>query len=328
MPDANVQKVWVRIGGIDQGMLLDVRGRDRPVLLFVHGGPGVPEHWLNASHPSALHEAYTVAWWEQRGAGLSYRSGIPPHTMTVDRFVEDTLEVARHLKAHFGVPRVTLMGHSWGSFLGVLACARAPELFDAYVGMGQITHQAASEKEAYEEMLAAFRARGEQRWVRRLEAVPVTGEVPLPRGYEALRDAAMHTLGLGTTRDMRSVITGIFLPTLASKDYTLREKIAFWRGKVFSQRFGLWNELLRTDLRTLVPRLAVPAYFLHGVHDRTVSYRLARAYAAKLEAPRVGFYSFPRSAHSPAFEEPARALKILREDVLGGATALADPKPS
>ena len=188
------------------------------MLLFLHGGPGMPEYWLTHRYPTRMHEAFTVAWWEQRGAGLSYRPGIPAETMTVEQLIDDTLVVARRLCERFGVEKVHLMAHSWGSFIGLQAAARAPELFASYIGMAQVTHQIHSEQEAYAFMLAGYRARGDERMVRRLERAPVSGEILLPRRYETLRDAAMHRLGVGTTHDMHSVISGIFLPSLASPD--------------------------------------------------------------------------------------------------------------
>ncbi len=130
-------------------MFLQVREPGSPVLLFLHGGPGMPEYWLTRRHPTRLHEAFTVAWWEQRGAGLSYRRDIPPESMTVEQFIDDTIAVAGYLRQRFGVDKVHLMGHSWGSFLGLQAAAQAPELFHSYIGMAQVTHQIASEQEAY-----------------------------------------------------------------------------------------------------------------------------------------------------------------------------------
>ena len=317
-------KVRVPVNGVDQGMFLEVGEEGSPVLLFVHGGPGMPEYWLTRRHPTRMGEAFTVAWWEQRGAGLSYRPGIPAATMTVEQLIADTLEVARYLCRRFGVEKVHLMAHSWGSFIGLQAAARAPELFYSYIGMAQVTHQIVSEQEAYRFMLEQYRIRGDHRMVRRLERAPVTAEVPLPRRYETVRDTAMHRLGVGTTHDMRSVITGIFLPSWTSPDYTPREKVNLWRGRRFSRGFGLWDQLLATDLTRQINGLPIPTYFLHGRHDQTVSYRLARSYARQFEAPRAGFYTFEHSAHSPAFEEPDRTLHILTEDVLGGTTALAD----
>ncbi len=318
------EKVRVAIGGVPQGMFISGSSPGRPVLLFLHGGPGMPEFWLTRRYPTGMEDLFTVVWWEQRGAGLSYSSAVRRESMTVERFIADTLEVTQYLRRRFSVDRVHLMGHSWGSFIGLQAAAASPELFRTYTGMGQITHQLRSEQESYRYLLAAYQARGDQRMVRRLEAAPVGEGVPLPAAYEALRDKAMHGLGVGTTRDMRSVVTGIFLPSLVSPDYTPREKVNLWRGKVFSRRSGLWDAMLSTDLTRLVPGLPLPAYYLHGKYDHTVSYDLARAYAGDFRGPRVGFYTFPQSAHSPALEEPERTLRILREDVLTGRTALAD----
>ena len=150
---------------------------------------------------------------------------------------------------------------------------------------------------------------------------------PTASVYDALRDKAMHMIGVGTTHDMRSVVTGLFLPSWQFPGYTLGEKVALWRGKRFSRRSGLWDRMLDTDLTRVVPELQVPAYFLHGAYDRTVSYDLAREYAASLQAPLTGFYTFTHSAHSPPFEEPWRHAATLRDDVLAGSVDLADPRP-
>ena len=105
-------------------MFLEGPAQGRPVLLFLHGGPGMPEYWLTRRRPTRMHEGFTVAWWEQRGAGLSYHPDIPAATMTVEQIVADTLAVAQHLCRRFDVEKVHLMAHSWGSFIGLQAAAR------------------------------------------------------------------------------------------------------------------------------------------------------------------------------------------------------------
>jgi pimeloyl-ACP methyl ester carboxylesterase len=322
--DAGTHKLRVRINGIEQGLILQVQDPDRPVLLFLHGGPGMPEFWLTQRYPTRMTQAFTVAWWDQRGAGLSFDPTIPAQTMTVEQFVADTLAVSQWLRDRFGTQKIYMLAHSWGSFIGLQAVARSPELFHAYIGMGQITNQFASEREAYAYLLSRYRENVDRRMVRRLEKAAIGSQPPLPRAYMALRDPAMHRLGVGTTRDMHSVLTGLFLPSLRFPGYTWPEKLNLWRGKRFSSRFGLWDTMLATDLAAQVPELQVPAYFLHGVHDHTVSYSQAKTYAQMLRAPRVGFYSFEDSAHSPAFEEPERTLRVLERDVLTGRTDLAD----
>lgn len=316
------EKIRVPINGVEQGMF--IRGRDpaNPVLLFVHGGTGMPEYFLDRQYQSGLEDYFTVCWWERRGAGLSYSPSLSPEAMTVDQIISDTVAVADYLRRRFG-RKVYLMAHSGGTFFALQAVARSPESFEAYIGVAQMAHQLRSEVVAHGYMLARFREAGDARMVRRLEAAAPTTTVPLPAAYMAIRDAAMHRLGIGTTRQMRSVITGVFLPSLRCREYTVAEKLNIWRGKLFSDRL-LWDTMLATDLTRMVTRVAVPVYFVHGAHDYTVTLPETRAFFDDLEAPVKGFYTFPQSAHSPMFEEPVRLREIIEHDVLRGTNGLAD----
>lgn len=320
------EKIRVEINGVQQGMFIKSKDIRNPVLLFVHGGPGMPEYWLTQRYPTGLEDHFTVVWWEQRGAGLSYSPDIPPDSMTAGKFVADTIEVTRYLLDRFGQEKIYLLGHSWGSYIGIQAASQAPELYHAYIGMGQVSYQLQSEQLAYEYALAHFRASGDLRMVRKLEAAPPDMTVPLPAGYEALRDEYMHRAGIGTTRQMTSVITGIFLPSWQFREYTLGEKVNLWRGKVYSRSrdFSLWDTMLATDLTWEVTELKVPVYFLHGQYDYTCAYPLAWAYFEKLQTPLKGFYTFEHSAHSPLFEEPEKVLHIMLEDVLNRTNIRAD----
>jgi pimeloyl-ACP methyl ester carboxylesterase len=316
------EKVFVDINGLRQGMFIQCKDATYPVLLFLHGG--IPEYFLTERYPTGLENDFTVAWWEQRGAGLSYKPGIPPETMTPQQFVADTLSVTNYLRNRFGKDKIYLMAHSGGTFFGLQAAAQAPELYRGYIGVAQMVHQLKSERLAYEYMLQRFKQAGNRRMVHHLEAAAVTMTDGTPPGYLALRDRAMHSLGVGTTHDMRSVLTGIFWPSLRSRHYTPDEKIKLWRGKLTSGVSALWDEMLTTDLAGQVTELALPSYFFHGIYDYTVNYRLAREYFERLKAPLKGFYTFDRSAHSPVFEEPEKAREIVRKDVLTATNSLAD----
>ena len=121
-----------------------------------------------------------------------------------------------------------------------------------------------------------------------------------------------------------AVLRGIFWPSLRSTCYTPGEKVRLWRGKLSSGVSALWDEMLAVDPADSVAELSLPAYFFHGAYDYTVNYQLAKEYVERLKAPLKGFYTFKRSAHSPILEEPQKARRILREDVLAGAVSLAD----
>jgi pimeloyl-ACP methyl ester carboxylesterase len=324
LPLSISEKDFVDINGVEQGMFIKSKDRRHPVLLYLHGG--MPDYFLTRRYPTGLEDLFTVVWWEQRGSGLSYGAAMPPESMTLEQMISDTLEMTEYLRRRFGQEKIYLMGHSGGTFIGVQAAARAPQLYYAYIGMAQMSNQLESEKSAYEYMLGRFKESGDARMVRKLEAAPVTTAEGTPGKYLALRDIAMHGLGIGTTHDMKSVISGIFLPSLTSREYTLTEKINMWRGKSRSGVSLLWDKMLSTDLAKEVPELAVPVYFFHGIYDYTCSYAEAKSYFERLKAPVKGFYSFEHSAHSPLFEEPERARKILQEDVLTRSKGLADAK--
>jgi pimeloyl-ACP methyl ester carboxylesterase len=299
------EKIYVNINGSSQGMFIQSKDETNPVLLFLHGGPGMPEYFLTERYPTGLENDFTVVWWDQRGAGLSFQAGIPNESMTVEQIISDTLAVTNYLRNRFGKEKIYLMGHSGGSFFGIQAAARAPELYHAYIGMGQITFQLKSETLAYDYMLKQYKENENTRMVRKLEAAQPTVTGPLPLSYDLLRDDAMHSLGIGTTRDMKSVITGVFLPSLLSRQYTIAEKVNLWRGKVLSRRL-LRDQVFATDLTLQVKELDLPVYFFSGIYDYTTNYTLSKDYYDKLQAPLKGFYTFGQSAHSPFFEEPEK----------------------
>jgi pimeloyl-ACP methyl ester carboxylesterase len=325
IPGSLSERVTVEIGGIPQGMFIQSVDPRNPVLLFVHGGPGMTEFFMNQTHPTGLEHRFTVVWWEQRGAGMSFSRDIPPESMTMAQMIADTIEVADYLRDRFGQERILLLGHSWGSYLGIQVAAAAPDRFLAYVGMAQIAHQLRSEVLAHAYMIDAYRAQGDGAMVRRLESAPVTMNDGLSPAWMRLRDHAMHKIGVGQTRDMRSVITGIFLPVWRVEAYTVMDKINVWRGKLWSRPF-FWEALLGDDLSLRLTDFDLPVYFLVGRYDYTANKDLSRSYFDRIDAPVKGFYLFENSAHSPLFEEPRRAIGILLQDVLQGRNELADAR--
>ena len=164
----------------------------RPVMLFLHGGPGMPEFFLNTTHPTGLEQHFTMVWWEQKGSGLCYNPDIPAQSMTLDQLIADTLAVTDYLRHRFGKDKIYLLGHSWGSFLGFQVAAAAPERYQAYIGVGQVSYQLKSEVAAYRYMLDHYRARGHAAMARTLEAAPASMTSGLSAAYLGLRDAAMH----------------------------------------------------------------------------------------------------------------------------------------
>ena len=314
MPNSISEKIFVDINGVQQGMFIKSKNRENPVLLYLHGG--MPDYFLTQKYPTGLGNLFTIVWWEQRGSGISYKKEQNPSSISTRQLIEDTKVMTNYLRKRFGKQKIYLMGHSGGTFIGIQVVAEAPELYEAYIGVAQISNQLESEKRAYNYMLRQFAIKKNNYMIRKLKNAPVSLENGVPKGYLSIRDQAMHSLGIGTMHKMKSVISGIFLPSLCFNDYTLIEKINLWKAKAQSGISIMWNNMLTNDLSRSMTEFKVPIYFFHGVYDYTVSYPLSKAYFDKINTPRKGFYTFEESAHSPMFEEPERMCEILQHEIL------------
>lgn len=321
------EKIFVNIGGVKQGMFIRSKNADDPVLLFLHGGPGFPNYFLFESFNPGLEDCFTVCYWEQRGGGLSYTPDLTIESMTLDQLVSDAIEVTNYLRERFEKDKIYMMAWSGGTTIALPAVSKAPELFHAYIAMGQITRQRESERIAYDFMLKQFTELNDQRSVKELKKFrDLKTESDLTSFYNSVtRDNLMHELGIGTMRSMKSVFRGIFLPVWTCRAYTLREKFNIWKSKLmFLPKTNLKNETLTTDFSGTFPEIAVPIYFVSGRYDLTVNVDLSKDYYHRLKAPLKGFYTFENSAHGPLFEEPERMREILMNDVLQGRNDLAD----
>jgi pimeloyl-ACP methyl ester carboxylesterase len=316
------EKVFVEINGVKQGMFIKSKSLSNPVLLYVPGG--MPDFFLTQEYPTGLENYFTVVWWEQRGTGISYADRIDPHTLNSRQLIEDTKTLSRYLCQRFGCEKIYLMGHSGGAFIGLQVAAETPGLYHAYIGVAQMVDQRASEKEAYDYMLQAFEKQGDKGMADKLRKAPVPRQGDIPKAYWAVRDKAMHRLGVGTMHNMRSVLSGLFFPSLFFKEYSFTDKVKLWRAKAKSGVSVISSDILATDLSQKITRLDVPFYVCHGSMDYTVSYALSKAYFEQVQAPIKGFYTFERSAHSPLFEEPQKMAQIIVSDVLKRQNNLSD----
>lgn len=317
------EKIFIEINGAKQGMFLRSENTENQVLLFLHGGPGSPEIAFTEKSQTNLEKIFTVCWWEQRGGGISYNRKITPQEMTIEQMISDTIAVTHYLCRRFGKEKIYIMGHSWGSLLGVLTVQRQPELFHAYIGIGQVAQQDRSERLAYTYMLNEFGKANNKKMVRKLKKFPIDNGGTVSMKYiMGVRTKGMNKLGVGITRSMISMLDCAVI-LFRFKGYTLGEKFKFLQGSVFSLKC-LWDCVMQTDLIKQVPHLQVPVYIFQGKYDYQVSYVVARDFITALNAPIKGFYTFENSAHSPCFEEPEKMCNILREDVLKNQISLAD----
>ena len=171
MPGSIAEITRAGIGGHNLSMM--IRGEDatNPVLLFLAGGPGGAEFGAMRGHGQALESDFVVVTFDQRGTGSSYDQIEPTSTLTVQEAVNDVEGVTNYLRGRFGQDKVYLVGQSWGTTLGVLAAQAHPELFHAFVGVGQMVSQRATDLIFYQDTLSWARSNGNAALVADLEAM-------------------------------------------------------------------------------------------------------------------------------------------------------------
>ena len=223
------EKTFVKIGAVTQGMIIKSKNINNPILLYIHGGPAFPNYFLIDKYKPGLEDYFTVCYWEQRGGGLSYSSEVTLESMNFNQLAADAIEVTNYLRKRFGKERIYIMAHSGGTPIALLAVQREPKLFSAYIGMGQITNQAESEKMAFKYMLDKYKADKNQKRINELKKYPVLeSDSSVTSFYKsAIRDKYMHELGIGTMHKMKSVFWEIFIPVWTCKAYTIKEKRKF-----------------------------------------------------------------------------------------------------
>ena len=145
----NDVKEKILLGGVKQKIHYVTEDPKKPVLLFLHGGPGVcNRHDIMMKHRDLL-DTFTIVTWDQRGTGGSYY-GVPEDTLTIERITDDAAELVDWLCRRFSKDKIFVIGGSWGSELGVWLIKRYPEKIAALFGFGQVVDIARNEEISYD----------------------------------------------------------------------------------------------------------------------------------------------------------------------------------
>jgi pimeloyl-ACP methyl ester carboxylesterase len=301
---------YVEVGGIQQWITIRGEDRNNPVLLFLHGGPGdATNPWGYAGFRSWL-KHFTVVQWDQRGAGRTLGksgSSLAP-TITIDRMARDGIELAEWLRKSLGKEKIVLVGHSWGSILGVFMVKARPDLFYAFVGTGQVADPAKNYAVAYGELLRKATALGDQRALRELQEV---GPPPYPdgRGYAVQRKWSNLFEGADF------FLSSIFGLALAAPGSSLRDVNDWIDGQVLSAE-RLVPQTSTLEAKALGGNFSLPVFVIQGAEDFTTPTTLARKFVDSIRAPRKAFVSIEGGGHFAVFMKSGVFLNELVSRVL------------
>jgi pimeloyl-ACP methyl ester carboxylesterase len=318
--DGVARSVWV--AAEDAKLYVLVRGQQRraPILIWLHGGPGGAERPLFRYFNSDLERDFVVAYWDQRGAGRSFDPDADPAQLTIRQHLDDLDRVVDYLQRTFQQQKVALVGHSWGSALGLLYVRDHPEKVAAFVGTGQVVSTVDAARAQLEFVAAEARQRNElgalQPLLEQLGPPPLNWEQDL-----ALQRWVERYGGVFHQPPRRWEIV---LKAIALGYVTPWEIYTIIRANKMSLA-AMNGELGALDLRVAVRTVNVPLLLMLGRHDRVTDPALAQAYFAALAAPRKCLIWCEGSAHNMPFEEPDRFNTTVRDFLRSAATGSESP---
>jgi pimeloyl-ACP methyl ester carboxylesterase len=316
LPGSIAEIRYLRLGGLDQWVMVRGESLANPPLIFLHGGPGMTEMRFFRHFNAALEKTFTVVNWDQRGVGKSFDRKIPRSSMTVEQFIADLHELVEVVRTRVGKHKVTIFGHSWGSALGVLYAARFPEKVAAYVGSGQIGDWPASEASSYTFVLAEAERRNDLKALKELHAIgppPHTAKklwvqrTWLQRFAGQLEAKALWNMG-------RIILGG--------PESSIFDLPNFMRG-FRSSLDAMWAEVSALNLMKVAPAFQMPVFFFLGRRDHWVPPEISVAYFDLLTAPSKKLVWFEESGHEPFMDEPdkfnAAMVELVRPVALRSA---------
>ena len=275
-----------------------IRGVDssNPIILFVHGGPASSEIPYVRKYQEDLEEQFTIVHYDQRGSGKSYRFFEDYSNLTTDLLVEDLLALTDYITERFNQQKVLLVGHSFGTYIGMKAVAKAPEKYLAYIGIGQVGDVFQSELDSFEFTMEQAKINGNSKDIEglmQIQGLIEKGQERTPRNLVRKYGGAARLIN-----DNRDYLTGFLL----NSEYNGLDVIRYLRGISVTQEM-LLNEQAQQNLPEIINKVDLPIFFVMGKYDYMTSVNAAKNYYESLEAPKKEFIVFEESAHYPQFEE-------------------------
>ena len=310
-------KTLVEIGGIKQRIHYISSNPDNPVLLFLHGGPGISNRHVIVTNHRDLTDKFIIVTWDQRGTGGSFY-GIKHNSLTIKDFIEDTSQLIEWCCKKIYKDKIFIIGGSWGSELGIWVSKLHPERIAAFFGFGQVVDIPKNEEISFNFTRNAALEAGNMDDVAKLDKVgpPVNGQyIGGLKGMLVQRNLMMKYGGYSQKEGKKSYLSAMVIPILKSGEYNLRDLY----GLIFGYKNvlqALWPELGETCFPKTCTVFEVPIFIFDGRKDMNTPSELVEDWYNMIQAPYKELVWFEESGHNPLEDEPYKFKKMLVERCL------------
>lgn len=295
----------VKINNTELEIMIRGNNRNNPVIIFVHGGPSCSEIPYVRKYQDLLEKEFTIIHYDQRGSGKSYEFGTDYSEVTALTHVDDLIALTEYIEDYLDQKQVILIGHSYGTYIATIAAAKKPEMYRAYVGIGQMSDTIDSELDGLYKCIDAANLAGntdDVTYLIGLENSILLGEVITPRDYvRKYGFAARHI------NENADYLKGF----LFGSEYNLLDAIRFYTASIKYQD-ALIMEALNNPVSDIVTEIELPVYFVMGIYDCMTSPEAAEKYLNSLKGQFTHeMVIFENSAHYPQFEEEEKFFEWM-----------------
>lgn len=306
-PDGGInESMYVEINGTKQWINIYGEDIDNPVLIYLHGGPGSSTSDIDYAFTRKWADVYTVVTWDQRNCGKSYDAEQNSTVLTKDMFMEDGKQITEFLLDYMDKEKITILGHSWGSFYGANLVLTYPEYYDCFIGTGQLIDMVENETVFKEE--AGKWAEGDD------EALALVAQLT-PEEFTiehiAARNELMEKYGYGMMvdgSDYNLITTILFNPNYSIVDWV----------KYFQRDMGVYLDFFNSDEMRLFSlknrcEYKVPYFNINGDKDYQTNFNLAQEYFDKVTAPYKQMFIMKGTTHGLLESKSEEFSEILHE---------------
>ena len=262
--------VIFQINGIRQYVRIKAKDVSKPIILFLHGGPGGSLMQKFDKVSSKLQQHFVVVHWDQRETGETLKLNKTKQPLTLQLFYNDTHDLVDSLLRQFQKPKLYLVGFSWGSGLGFYIVDKNPELLYAYIAVSPVISQYRSDSISLTMLKEKMGKKASQE----------LAQVHIP--FQNAEQLYYHRKWLLKQEGQKLV--GLSLP----KSY-----VESWAGTWFD----VWSRSCDVDLFQTLPAIKCPVYFFAGGKDYNTNCSITTEYYSKVSAPKKDLFLFKDAGH-------------------------------
>lgn len=311
------EKLYVNINGQEQYVF--IRGIDvnNPIILNLHGGPANPDAFFTYEFAKEIVDEYTYVSWDQRGCGRTYYKNkhIDPQNKSADfeQAIKDVDELVKYLCMRFNKDKVIIMGHSYGSLLGISYVSKYPERVEKYIGIGQSVSIKDTQEKNYIETVNLLM--GDKKKRDELE----TAYQRLEKSFNIENLAKFQRLAvpcfianmpkIKQTNQMKLILSS---PDLAFND--IRWLVGMLNLNAhYTRNKKLLDYTLSANIYDIENEYSVSMYFISGENDKSCRVDLLKQYYDEIVAPNKKLVIMKECGHSPQIDEPVLFAKEVKQ---------------